>query len=55
MRAIAWNIADRIDELMFANDDCCLAFTPMLNEWNGQQRSEMCVVDLAPGATVQLG
>ncbi len=55
MRAIAWNMADRIDELMSADGDCCLAFTPMLNEWNGQHKIEMYVVDLAPGSTVQLG
>ena len=55
MRAVAWNMADRFDELLSANGDCCLAFTPKVNEWNGSRKLELQVIDLKPGATVALG
>src|SRR5262245_38717271 len=32
MRAVAWGMADRLDELMSASGRCCVAFTPRLNE-----------------------
>jgi single-stranded-DNA-specific exonuclease len=54
-RAVAFNMADRLDELMSAGGDCCLAFTPSVNDWNDHHRIELHVVDLAPGATAELG
>jgi single-stranded-DNA-specific exonuclease len=55
VRAVAWGMADRMDELMSAGGDCCLAFTPRVNEWRGTKRIEIEVLDLKPGATVALG
>jgi single-stranded-DNA-specific exonuclease len=54
MRCVAWNMADRMEELMSAGGDCCLAFTPKLNEWKGQRKLELQVIDLKPGKTVPL-
>ena len=55
MRAVAWNMADRIDELHAAGGDCCLAFTPVVNEWNGFKKVELHVTDFKPGKCVDLG
>jgi single-stranded-DNA-specific exonuclease len=55
MRCVAWGMADRLDELLSAGGDCCLAFTPRVNEWNGARRIELHVHDLKPGKTVELG
>jgi single-stranded-DNA-specific exonuclease len=54
MRCVAWGMADRLEELMSAGGDCCLAFTPKVNEWNGSRRLELQVIDLKPGKTVSL-
>jgi single-stranded-DNA-specific exonuclease len=55
IRCVAWNMADRMEELMSASGDCCLAFTPKINEWNGNRRIELQVIDLKPGKTAELG
>ena len=55
MRAVAWNMADRIEELTAAGGDCCLAFTPVVNEWNGYRKLELHVTDFKPGKCVELG
>lgn len=55
IRCVAWNMADRLDELMSAGGDCCLAFTPKINEWRGAKKVELHVIDLKPGPTVELG
>ena len=55
MRAVAWNMADRLDELLGTPGEWCLAFTPRVNEWRGERRIELQVIDLKPGATVELG
>jgi single-stranded-DNA-specific exonuclease len=54
IRCVAWGMADRMEELMSAGGDCCLAFTPKINEWKGYKNLELQVVDLKPGKTVQL-
>ncbi len=54
MRCVAWGMADRMEELMSAGGDCCLAFTPKINEWNGSRKLELHVIDLKPGKTVEL-
>ena len=46
IRAVAWGMADRLDELMSAGGACCLAFTPKINEWNGYRKIELQVIDL---------
>jgi single-stranded-DNA-specific exonuclease len=55
MRCVAWNMADRLEELMSAGGDCCVAFTPKLNHWNGNQRIEMQINDLKAGKVAPLG
>jgi len=50
VRAVAWGMGDRLDELMSAGGACCLAFTPRVNEWNGFRSVEMQVDDLKPGS-----
>jgi len=55
MRAVAWGMADRMEELLAAGGDCCLAFTPKVNEWRGAKKIELHVIDIKPGITVDLG
>ena len=55
LRAIAWGMADRAEELMSAGGACCLAFTPKLNEWQGWRSIDLEVTDLQPGAEARLG
>jgi single-stranded-DNA-specific exonuclease len=55
LKAIAWGMAERIDELMSAGGACCLAFTPRLNEWQGHRSVDLEVVDFQPGAQARLG
>lgn len=52
--AIAFNLADRVEELMSAGGQCCLTFTPKLNEWQGYRRVDLEVTDLQPGPRARL-
>jgi len=54
IRAVGWSMAERIEELASAGGKCCLAFTPKLNEWQGQRKIEIEVVDLRPGSMPEL-
>lgn len=54
IRCVAWNMSDRLDELLSAGGDVCLAFTPKINEWKGSRKIELQVVDLKPGETAPL-
>ncbi|HEY7423938.1 MAG TPA: single-stranded-DNA-specific exonuclease RecJ [Gemmataceae bacterium] len=55
LRAIAWGMADRAEELMSAGGACCLAFTPKLNEWQGWRSIDLEVTDFQAGARARLG
>jgi single-stranded-DNA-specific exonuclease len=55
LRAIAWGMAERAEELMSAGGACCLAFTPKLNEWQGYRSVDLEVTDFQPGAEARLG
>jgi single-stranded-DNA-specific exonuclease len=55
MRAVAWNAAERLDELKSANGDVSLAFTPRINDWNGYRNVEIEVIDFQAGETPVLG
>jgi single-stranded-DNA-specific exonuclease len=55
LKAIAWNMADRVEELMSAGGACCLAFTPRLNEWQGWRSVDLEVADFQPGPQARLG
>jgi len=54
IRAIAFGMADRADELMSAAGRCCLAFTPRINEWNGFRSVEIEVRDFQAGPVARL-
>jgi single-stranded-DNA-specific exonuclease len=54
LRAVAWSMSDRIEELMADSGRCCLVFTPRLNEWQGMRRVELEVVDLQAGPRARL-
>ena len=55
MRCVAWNMADRLEELMSAGGDCCIAFTPKINEWKGFKKIELHLTDFKAGAVAELG
>ena len=54
LKAIAFGMADRLDELMADGGACCLAFTPKINEWQGRKGIDLQVVDLQAGAHARL-
>ncbi len=54
LKAIAFGMADRCEELLAAGGACCLAFTPKINEWQGFRSVDLEVVDLQPGARARL-
>jgi single-stranded-DNA-specific exonuclease len=55
IKAIGFNLVDRLGELMSQEGRCCLAFTPRLNEWNGYKSVEIVVKDFQPGPKATLG
>lgn len=55
IRAVAFGMGERLDELMSAGGRCCVAFTPRLNEWNGWKNVEIEVCDFQPGEQARLG
>ncbi len=48
IRAVAWGMGERLDEIMSDGGRCCLAFTPKINEWNGNRSVEIEVSDFQP-------
>ncbi|MFO0879345.1 MAG: single-stranded-DNA-specific exonuclease RecJ [Gemmataceae bacterium] len=54
LKAIAWNMADRVDELLSGGGTCSLAFTPKLNEWEGRKSVDLEVTDFQPGPEARL-
>ena len=54
VRAVAFGFADRVEDLMSGGGDCCLAFTPKVNEWNGRTSVEIEVIDFRPTALAPL-
>ena len=54
-RAVAFDMADRLDELMSAAGKCCLAFVPRINIWQGMQSVELEVIDFQAGPRATLG
>jgi single-stranded-DNA-specific exonuclease len=48
--AVAFNMADRAAELLSADGECCLAFTPSLNEYQGWRRLQLELTDFQPGS-----
>jgi single-stranded-DNA-specific exonuclease len=54
LKAIAFGMADRADELLSDGGRCCLAFTPRLNEWQGRRSVDLEVRDFRPGPGARL-
>lgn len=54
IRAVMFGAAERLEELLSGNGDCCLAFTPKRNEWQGRVSVEIEVVDFQATALATL-
>jgi single-stranded-DNA-specific exonuclease len=54
VKAIAFGMADRMDELLSAGGQCCLVYAPKRNVWNGYASIDLQVVDFQPGGTARL-
>jgi single-stranded-DNA-specific exonuclease len=54
LRAVAWGMGERFDELMSEGGRCCLAFTPKINKWQDYTSVELDVVDFRPGPRAPL-
>jgi single-stranded-DNA-specific exonuclease len=54
LKAIGWNMAERVGELMSAGGACCLAFTPRRNVWQGRVSVDLEVSDFQPGPRARL-
>lgn len=54
LRGIGFGMADRLDELMSQGGQCCLAFTPHWNEWQGYKSVEFQVRDFQAGPEARL-
>ncbi len=54
LKAIAFGMADRLEELTSAGGACCLAFTPKINEWQGRRSVDLHVTDFQAGAEARL-
>jgi single-stranded-DNA-specific exonuclease len=48
-------MSERVGELMSAGGRCCLAYTPVVNEWNGYRSVELHVADFQAGMEARLG
>ncbi|HJZ92772.1 MAG TPA: single-stranded-DNA-specific exonuclease RecJ [Gemmataceae bacterium] len=55
LRAVAWGMGDRMEELMSGDRRCCVAFTPRVNDWQGNRTIELEVCDFQPGEVARLG
>jgi single-stranded-DNA-specific exonuclease len=54
MKTIAFSMADRAGELMSQGGQCCIAFTPRWNEWNGSKSVDIEIKDFQAGPTAKL-
>jgi single-stranded-DNA-specific exonuclease len=54
LKAIAFGMADRLEELRSAGGACCLACTPKLNEWQGRRTIDLQVTDFQAGPQARL-
>ncbi len=55
MKAIAFKMGERTEELMSEGGKCCLVFVPRINEWQGWRSVELEVRDLQAGPRARLG
>lgn len=49
LKAIAWGMADRMEELLSQNGICSLAYTPRRNEWRGRVNVDLEIADIQAG------
>ena len=54
LRAVAFGMGDRAEELMSQGGQFCAVFTPCLNEWQGYRSVELQIKDFRPGPTATL-
>ncbi len=54
LRAVAFGMAERTEELMSRGGQCCVVFTPKINEWQGWRSVELEVRDFQPGPEARL-
>jgi single-stranded-DNA-specific exonuclease len=54
LRAIAFSMGERLEELMSDLGRCSLVFTPRINEWQGFRRVEIEVNDFQAGPKAKL-
>jgi single-stranded-DNA-specific exonuclease len=54
LRAVAFGMADRQQELLAQAGKCCLVFTPKINEWQGRRSVELEVKDFQAGEQARL-
>ncbi len=54
LRAIGFNMADRLPELMSEGGRLSAVFTPRFNEWQGMRRVEIEIKDFQSGPTARL-
>ncbi len=54
MKAIAWGMAERVDELLSEGGACSVVFTPKLNEWQGRRMVDLEVTDFQAGKRTRL-
>ena len=54
LRAIAFGMGERYAELMSQQGQCCVAFTPRWNEWQGYKSVEIEVRDFQAGPAAKL-
>jgi single-stranded-DNA-specific exonuclease len=55
IRAVAFGMADRAEELMSTGGRVCVAFTPRINDWNGRRSVEIEINDFQAAATANIG
>lgn len=54
LKAIGWGMSERAEQLMSQGGDCCIAFTPRINEWMGRRSVDLEVIDFQPGGQAML-
>jgi single-stranded-DNA-specific exonuclease len=54
LKAIAFGMADRVEELTSVGGVCCLACTPKVNEWQGRRTIDLHVTDFQAGPQARL-
>ena len=54
MRAVAWNMGERFDEIVIHGKECHLVVKPQMNEFQGRRNVELQVIDLQFGTEAML-